>query len=580
MVRLVRKDARAPSEELAELRMGDRIGPYLVVRLLAHASLGDMYEVEPIDSDGRVIVKLLDPSYTCERGFEQRLQAVIKATSALKHPGIPAAQAYGVIDGVHYIATERIAGVDLGRRGQEGHAFNLADFAEATEGAIEQRLLADLLDQVLDALAAAHDRGLVHGGVKAGAVLLEERRGRVFACLSDFGLLRAAGENWLRESVERTIMSGPEAPSHAGVGPAALARIEAYSCLSPEQKEGSQGTERSDVYSVGLMAFRVATGYRELGDQLPSDMAVGLSPAWDSFIRTALQRDPAQRFRSAGEMRAALHAVRQQMISGKSILRPKTVSQAEELVPLPPVDAPSPTRRTAALIIVGVCVLITIIAVLAGRGEPKSTLPRNPGPRLEVQAEPVREPFQAGNQNVPVEGVITPVLPPPKAETPVEPVTPGPKPQPAAAKPGSETKPPAPEPEPKTRPSATTPTPEAKAPAPAPEPKPQPAAVKPAPEPKAQAPSAEQEVSAALAEARDLESKDRLAEALSLLSRASIQHPDNARLKAALGTSRPRWRKGRPRPRANAPGRTRSFRRGRPKAWAIGWRRPRHTSGP
>jgi serine/threonine-protein kinase len=83
-----------------------------------------------------------------------------------------------------------------------------------------------------------------------------------------------------------------------------------YAYMSPEQKRGEEADERSDLYAVGLMAFRLLTGYEEVSFELPTAVDDSLAKGWDNLVRRGLRPSPARRFRSAADMLEALGRVR------------------------------------------------------------------------------------------------------------------------------------------------------------------------------------------------------------------------------------------------------------------------------
>jgi hypothetical protein len=160
--------------------------------------------------------------------------------------------------------------------------------------------IAALLRTLLDALGHAHRRGIVHGGIKATNVLFDERGQPL---LADFGSARCAAELGLR---------------HASAA--------AY--LSPEQARGETPGQRSDLYSLGILAFEFLTGALPFeGDDAVSTAVAHIEQpvprlppmvsAWQPWIDKALAKSPEERFQSAGEMADALTAIDGHQAIGK-----------------------------------------------------------------------------------------------------------------------------------------------------------------------------------------------------------------------------------------------------------------------
>jgi serine/threonine-protein kinase len=184
------------------------------------------------------------------------------------------------------MAMELIEGGDLGHK-------------LAAEGALSPPVAVSILGQMASALDAAHAAGLVHRDFKPGNVLLDGER----ALLTDFGLSKVIGRT--------TRLTAPGRM----VGTAHY--------LSPEQIRGQDVTARTDVYALGCVIFESLTAsspfegesdfvvmYAHLERPAPpmSERRPTLPPAADAVVSRAMQKDPADRFASAGETIAALRA--------------------------------------------------------------------------------------------------------------------------------------------------------------------------------------------------------------------------------------------------------------------------------
>ena len=233
---------------------------------------------------GRIVaVKVLRPEYGADAQFVERFEHEAQAAASLSHPNIVQVYDYGTDNVGPYIVMEQVSGGDLAS-------------ALGKRGSLPPSAVANIGQQVADALAAAHAVGLVHRDIKPSNILLSPD-GRVQ--VADFGIAQAAAGS-----------------------PITATGITLGSVLyfSPEQARGDTSTAASDIYSLGLVMYEMLTGNRafsgdspaavamaRLSGGVPSPMAVRaeVPPALDAIVRWCLSLDPAARPR-ATELSAAL----------------------------------------------------------------------------------------------------------------------------------------------------------------------------------------------------------------------------------------------------------------------------------
>jgi formylglycine-generating enzyme required for sulfatase activity len=202
--------------------------------------------------------------------------------------------------------------------------------------------LVGILQQVLEAVAYAHEQGVVHRDLKPGNILLEQdAAGSLTVKVSDFGLARVMGEELLRSqaqmSVSRSLgaektVGRPESIGDAqtvdGEGASTRALLGTWEYMSPEQRRGEEADARSDVYALGLMCFRLLTG-EELGLKMPSRLVAGLSAEWDALVEKALEQKPGGRYGSGREMLDASVGVARAIEAAREAARQEAVRRAE-----------------------------------------------------------------------------------------------------------------------------------------------------------------------------------------------------------------------------------------------------------
>jgi len=232
-----------------------------------------------------VAIKMLAPQFADDDGFVQRFRREAQAAASIGNPHIVSVFDTGSDDGVHYIVMEYVEGKTL------------AEYL-AGGGRIMPDRAIDIAMDVCNALEAAHAQGVIHRDIKPGNIMLNER-GEVK--VADFGIARVTTT---AETVAQT---------------AAILGTASY--LSPEQAQGLPVDGRSDIYSLGCVLFEMVTGRPPfLGDSPvavaskqvleqpipPSRLNPDVTADLDAVILRALSKNPANRYRSAEEMRADL----------------------------------------------------------------------------------------------------------------------------------------------------------------------------------------------------------------------------------------------------------------------------------
>jgi hypothetical protein len=253
---------------------GIEVPGYRLVRPVGTSGMATVYVAMQRSLERQVAVKVFD---TLDIEAIARFEQLLRTSARLSNPHIV---------GAHQIG-----------RTADGRTFHSMPFllsAELSRHTLRSKPLkvAALLREILDALGHAHQRGIVHGGVKPANVLFDERG---HARLADFGIARCAAE------------LGHPHPAAAGY-------------LSPEQARGNPPGQRSDLYSVGVLAYELLTGVLPFQGEDAVATAIAhveqpiprLPPmvgAWQAWIDKALAKLPAQRFQSAEEMADALSAI-------------------------------------------------------------------------------------------------------------------------------------------------------------------------------------------------------------------------------------------------------------------------------
>ena len=268
------------------------LGDFRLVREIGSGAMGTVYLAEHRAIGSRVAVKLLKPSFAANAAHVEQFYDEARAVNRVGHAGIVRIFDLKRVPPSSYaLVMEYLEGVPLTARADGGVAPSAA---------------ALILAQVCDALDAAHRVGVIHRDVKADNVFLIRRGRRTIAKLLDFGAARlhAIGHQ-PGEHVRRNVVLGTPA------------------YMSPEQWRGGPVDGRSDVYSAGVLAFRLATGrlpfdirgksayevfraHRDLPPPDPRSLNPNIPVALAEVIACALSKRRQDRFQTAGEMARAL----------------------------------------------------------------------------------------------------------------------------------------------------------------------------------------------------------------------------------------------------------------------------------
>ena len=255
-------------------------GRYLVHDRIASGGMATVYLSTDTRLERPVALKVMHAHLAADASFVARFTREARSAARLSHPGVVSVYDQGAGDGTVYLAMEYIPGRTLRDLVAAAAPLTLGDAL-------------DLIEEVLDGLAAAHDAGLVHRDVKPENVLVgDDGRLRV----ADFGLARAAT---------------------TATGGATSTLIGTVGYLAPELVLDGASDERADVYAAGVVLYELLTGrapfaggapaqvaYRHVSQDLPlvSRVRPGVPEGVDALVASATDREPDRRPRDAGVM--------------------------------------------------------------------------------------------------------------------------------------------------------------------------------------------------------------------------------------------------------------------------------------
>jgi tetratricopeptide (TPR) repeat protein len=347
---------------------GSTLGPYVIVRPLDAGGMGEVYEARDVRLDRRVALKVVRGDLATDPGRRRRLEREARAAATLNHPFIVTLHSLEEHGGVLFLTMELVEGTTLRD-------------AIPTEGLACDQLL-HIAIQLTEAVAAAHDAGIIHRDLKPANIMITPSGGLK---VLDFGLSKHAVDGTATARITESLATHG---SLLGTAP----------YMAPEVIEGREADARSDIFSLGIVLFEMATGRRPFEGETPLAAITSIlrdEPPLASRVRPAvpiefaelvdrcLAKDPARRRQSAADLRNDLESL-------ASRPRAEEKARAAESGRRSP-ESSLPMSRAAArramLAGLGVAVaVVTLVAVLA-RGS-LETSARDTPDVADLQGEP------------------------------------------------------------------------------------------------------------------------------------------------------------------------------------------------
>jgi TolB-like protein/tetratricopeptide (TPR) repeat protein/predicted Ser/Thr protein kinase len=270
--------------------IGQEFSHYSIIARLGEGGMGVVYRARDLTLHRDVALKFLTIDILDDRLAREKILQEARAISALNHPNICTIYEVGEAEGRPYLAMEYL----------EGHPLS----QEITSGGLSAEVLVRYGMQLADALAHAHERGIVHRDFKSGNVIVTPS-GRLKVL--DFGLSRRMEQQVSEDTTQYEGNRGTQLPV-TGTLP----------YTAPELLKGGEADARSDIWALGVVLYELAAGRRpfrgatlyELSSGILREAPPPISPPLPSVLQSVidkcLDKDPSQRYHSGGEVRTAL----------------------------------------------------------------------------------------------------------------------------------------------------------------------------------------------------------------------------------------------------------------------------------
>jgi len=286
-----------------------RVGKYDIIRIIGEGGMGTVYQAYDPFRDRFVALKIPKPSFFSKLddvdAYERLFYNEINTASSLRHPNIIEIHDAGVEEGVHYIAMEYVAG-----------GATLKKYCKP-DNLLPLELSGQILLKCAEALDYAHRKGVIHRDIKPGNIMLKDERD---VKVSDFGVAMLINPD-LVDTQSMVTMGSP-------------------TYMAPERLKEEGVTNRSDIYSLGVVMYEVLTGRPPfLADNIaglthkimtdtpppPSSLRSNISKAIDEVVQKAMSRNPGDRYESmmafAADLSICFHELESPLDSGTAEIR-------------------------------------------------------------------------------------------------------------------------------------------------------------------------------------------------------------------------------------------------------------------
>jgi len=289
-------------------RSGQMLSHYRLVQKLGEGGMGIVWKAEDTTLDREVALKFLPGALKEDPKWLVRFRHEAKIVAALSHPNIVTIHSIDEIEGHLFLAMELVQGVTLNQ--------------VIPKGGMAVKQFFDLAIDIAGAVSAAHQQGVSHRDLKPGNIMVRDDGNLK---VLDFGMARPVESAPLESSSDATTTTLPSYGALEGTIP----------YMSPEQIKGKALDHRSDLFSLGVLFYEMATGERPFKGETSAELTASIlrdepRPLQEArprlprqlgrIIEHAIQKDPELRFQTARDLNNELEQLKQEFVSGSRLL--------------------------------------------------------------------------------------------------------------------------------------------------------------------------------------------------------------------------------------------------------------------
>src|SRR6516162_5852634 len=333
------------TNDSADALVGKLLGHYCIESLIGVGGMGEVYLARDERLGRKAALKLLPDSLTIDETELSRFKNEARTASALNHPNILTVYEIGAEGNVQFIATEFIEGVTLR--------------AVLASGKMSAQRALEIAVQVASALAAAHEAGVVHRDIKPENIML---RPDGYVKVLDFGIAKLTEQS--RASEDHKV----ETTALLQTRPGLVLGTAHY--MSPEQARGQKVDARSDIWSLGVVLYKMVAGSPPFRGETPSDCIAAILTAepaplssispdvptkLESILQRALRKSTDERYQTIKEMLAELRSLKAKLEAESSLSLTKSARDSNV----------GPTKRRKRALLVSVVAAVFAAVALA-----------------------------------------------------------------------------------------------------------------------------------------------------------------------------------------------------------------------